>query len=91
MVECSFMNYLLVGSSPFVATYTSDFDLASSKEFLDIQIFIESEFTLKCVCDILDVLATIECEFTLKRLCDMIRTYSQMHHIDKCSQHSSII
>ena len=29
--------------------------------------------------------------FTLKCVCDMIRTYSQMHHTDKYSQHSSII
>ena len=31
------------------------------------------------------------CGFTVKRVCDMMRTYSQMHHIDKYSQHSSII
>ena len=35
--------------------------------------------------------ATIECGFTLKCVRDMIRTYSQMHRIDKYSQHSSII
>ena len=29
--------------------------------------------------------------FTLKHIHDMIRTYIQMHHADKCSQHSSII
>ena len=34
---------------------------------------------------------TIECGFTLKLECDMIKTYSQMHHTDKYSQHSSII
>ena len=27
----------------------------------------------------------------LKHVCDMTRTYSQMHHTDKYSQHSSII
>ena len=31
------------------------------------------------------------CGFTLKRLRDMIRTYNQMLHTDKYSQHSSII
>ena len=34
---------------------------------------------------------TTECEFTLKRLRDTIIIYSQMHHTDKYSQHSSII
>ena len=38
-----------------------------------------------------DIQATIECGFTLKPVHDMIRTYSQMHRTDKCSQHSSII
>ena len=41
--------------------------------------------------DFLDIQATTECRFTLKRVCDMIRTYRQMHHTDKYSQHSSII
>ena len=39
----------------------------------------------------LDIQATIECGFALKCVHDMIRTYSQTHHTDKCSQHSSII
>ena len=34
---------------------------------------------------------TIEWGFTLKLVCDMIITYSQMHYLDKYSQHSSII
>ena len=34
---------------------------------------------------------TIECGFTLKLVRDMIITYSQIHHTDKYSQHSSII
>ena len=34
---------------------------------------------------------TKECGFTLECVHDMTRTYSQMHHTDKCSQHSSII
>ena len=38
-----------------------------------------------------DIQATIECRFTLQRVRDMIRTYSQMHRTEKCSQHSSII
>ena len=41
--------------------------------------------------EFLDIQATIECGFTLKRVRDMIRTYNQMHHTDKYSQHSSII
>ena len=35
--------------------------------------------------------ATRECGFTLKQVYDMTRTYSQMQHIDKFSQHTSII
>ena len=37
------------------------------------------------------VVSTSECRFTLKCLRDMIRTYSQMHHTSKYSQHGSII
>ena len=37
------------------------------------------------------MLSTIECGFTLKRVLDMIKTYSQMHHANKYSQHNSII
>ena len=49
MVERSFMNYLVVGSSPVAVTNTSDFAPASSKEFLDIQTTMECGFTLKRV------------------------------------------
>ena len=38
----------------------------------------------------LDIQATVECGFTLKCIRDMTRTYSQMHHTDKYSEHSSI-
>ena len=72
MVEHSFTNQVVVGSSPLALTSTSDITPVSSKELLDIQ-------------------ATAECRFTLKRVSDMIRTYSQMHHTDKYSRHSSII
>ena len=34
---------------------------------------------------------TIECGFTPQLVCDMIITYSQLHHTNKYSQHSSII
>ena len=34
---------------------------------------------------------TIDGGFSLRLVLDMIVTYSQMHHTDKCSQHSSII
>ena len=39
----------------------------------------------------LNIQATIDSLFTLKRLHDMITTYPEMHHTDRCSQHSSII
>ena len=41
--------------------------------------------------DFPDIQATIECGFTLKRVRNMIRTYSQIHHTYKYSEHSSII
>ena len=41
--------------------------------------------------EFLDIQATIECGFTLKQVCDMIKTYSQMHRIDKYLPHSSTI
>ena len=51
MVECSFANYVVVGSSPVAVTKTSDIAPDSSKEFLDIQATIECGFTLKGVRD----------------------------------------
>ena len=51
MVECSFMNKVVVGSSPVAVTKTSDFAPALSKEFLDIQATIERGFTLKRIHD----------------------------------------
>ena len=41
--------------------------------------------------EFLDIQATVECRFTLKHISDMTITYSQMHHTDKYSQHSSDI
>ena len=41
--------------------------------------------------EFLDIHSTVECGFTLKLVCDMIKTYNQMHHKDKYSQHSWII
>ena len=38
-----------------------------------------------------DTEATIECGFIVKDKRDIIRKYSQMHHTDRYSQHSSII
>ena len=61
----------------------------SSKKFLDIQATIECGFTPKRK-EFLDIQATIECGFTSKCIRDMTRTYSQMHHTDKYSEHSSI-
>ena len=41
MIECSFKNYVIVGSNPVAVT------LVSSKEFPDIQVSTECRFTLK--------------------------------------------
>ena len=50
-----------------------------------------SDFAPASSKEFLDIQATVECGFTLKRVRDMTRTYSQMHRIDKYSEHSSII
>ena len=50
-----------------------------------------SDFAPASSKEFLDIQATIECRFTLKRVRDMTRTYSQMYHTDKYSEHSSII
>ena len=44
---------MVLGSSPVAVTSPSDFTLASSKEFLDIQATIECGFILKCVRDMI--------------------------------------
>ena len=49
MIECSFTNSVIVGSSPVAVTETSDFVTVSIKEFLEIQATIECGFTLKRV------------------------------------------
>ena len=36
MIECSFTNYVAVGSNPIAVTYTSDMASALSTEFLDL-------------------------------------------------------
>ena len=51
MIECSFKNQVVLGSSPVAVTSPSDFAPVSSKEFLDIQTTIECGFTLKRVRD----------------------------------------
>ena len=38
-----------------------------------------------------DIHPTIECRFNLNRVSDRIITYSQIHHTDQYSQHSSVI
>ena len=50
MVQCSFKNKVVLGSSPVAVTSPSDFAPASSK-FLDIQATIDCGFTLKRVRD----------------------------------------
>ena len=47
MVDCSFKNEVVLGSSPVAVTSPSDFASSSSKEFFDIQATIECGFTLK--------------------------------------------
>ena len=42
---------MILGSSPFAFTSTSDFAPALNKEFLDIEAAIECGFTLKHLCD----------------------------------------
>ena len=42
-----------MGSSPVAVILTSDFALASSSGFLDIQATIECRFSLKCVRDMI--------------------------------------
>ena len=51
MAECSFMNQVALGSSAVAVAYISDFAPASSKEFLDIQVTIDSGYTLNCLRD----------------------------------------
>ena len=51
MLECSFMNYVVLGLSLVAVTSTSDIAALLRKELLDIQANIECEFTLKRVCD----------------------------------------
>ena len=53
--------------------------------------FQPSDFAAASSKEFLDIQANIECGFTLKHVRGMTRTYSQMHRIDKYSQHSSII
>ena len=51
MVYCSFTNKVVLGSDPVAVTSSSNFALASSKKFLDIQVTIDCGFTLKRVRD----------------------------------------
>ena len=44
---------MVVGSSPVTVTETSDITLVLSKEFLDIQVSIECEFTPKRLRDMI--------------------------------------
>ena len=66
MVECSFTNYAVLGSSP--VTVTKTFAIPSSKEFLDIQANIECGFNLKRVHD------------TKRRYCQIYRTDKYSEH-----------
>ena len=46
MFECSFMNYVVVGSSGVAVTHNSDFAPASSKDFIDIEVTIYCGYAL---------------------------------------------
>ena len=59
MVEYSFSNYVVLGSSPIAVTSTSDFVHVSSKKFLDIHAIIECGFTTKRKCDIIETYSQI--------------------------------
>ena len=51
MVQSSFRNLIVLGSSPVAVTYTSDITSDLSKELHYIQANIDSGFSLKCVRD----------------------------------------
>ena len=53
MVDCSFKNKVVLGSSPVGVTSPSDFTPASSKEFLEIEATIECGFAVKLVRDMI--------------------------------------
>ena len=56
-----------------------------------VAVTYSSDFTPASSKEFLDIQGSIESGLTLKRVHDMIRTYSQMHPTDKCSQQGSII
>ena len=70
-----FVNELSGCGFEFRSNQTSDVAPASSKEYYDIHAKIQA----------------VECGFTLKLVSDMKITYSQTHHTDKYSRHSSTI
>ena len=51
-----------------------------------VAVTYSSDFTPALSNDFLDIQASTERELTLERVHDMIRTYSQMHPIDKYTQ-----
>ena len=59
--------------------------------YITVAVTSPSDFAPASSKEFLDIQVTIECGFTLKRVRDMTRTYSQKHHTDKYSEHSSII
>ena len=65
MVECSFKNQVVLGSSPVAVTSPSEIAPASSKEFLDIQATIECGFTLKRVRDMTTTYRALQCNYFL--------------------------
>ena len=50
-----------------------------------------SDFAPSSIKEFLNIQATIELGFSVKNIRDMKRTYSQMDHTDKYSEHSSVI
>ena len=51
MVECSFMNYVVVGSSPVPVTYILDIPHFTNKELIELQVTFCNKFHWIQVCD----------------------------------------
>ena len=81
---------MVLGSSPVAVTSPSDFEPASSKEFLDIQATIECGFTLKRVRDMTrtysDYCVKVQLKWSFLENCiDIIR--KQKINTSNCDEH----
>ena len=77
MVECSFTNLSLSRFESSCSHLT--FAPASSKEFLDIQVTIECEFTLKRVCDLIGTYSLYIPPWLRKRFKFIVLRLLQIH------------